>query len=56
MLFHHQQLPEFQLRWRWREKSLAIWDNHATMHYAVQDYALKYRRMHLVLISGDQPC
>ncbi len=55
MLFHHQQLPEFQLRWRWREKSLAIWDNRATMHYAVQDYAPKYRRMHRVAISGNRP-
>ncbi len=54
-LFHHQQLPEFQVRWRWRAKSLAISDNRATMHYAVHDYAPKYRRMHLVLISGDQP-
>jgi taurine dioxygenase len=31
-------IPEYQVRWRWRPNSVAIWDNRATQHYAVRDY------------------
>jgi taurine dioxygenase len=32
-------IPENQVRFRWRRNSMAIWDNRATQHYAVYDYA-----------------
>jgi alpha-ketoglutarate-dependent taurine dioxygenase len=46
--------PEFQCRFRWREGSLAVWDNRVTQHYAVADYAER-RLMHRIAIKGDRP-
>ena len=31
--------PENQMRWRWSDHAIAIWDNRAVQHYAVQDEA-----------------
>ena len=33
-LFAHITKPEFQVRWRWQENDVAIWDNRVTQHYA----------------------
>ena len=30
--------PENTVRWRWRAGDVAIWDNAATQHYALDDY------------------
>lgn len=38
-LFEVVTIPEHQVRFRWRRNSVAIWDNRATQHYAVYDYA-----------------
>ncbi|MCU0957853.1 MAG: TauD/TfdA family dioxygenase, partial [Hydrogenophaga sp.] len=35
--------PEFMVRFRWEKDSVAMWDNCATQHYAVFDYAPHYR-------------
>ncbi|HEY1879268.1 MAG TPA: TauD/TfdA family dioxygenase, partial [Caulobacteraceae bacterium] len=48
-------IPEYQVRWRWRPMSVAIWDNRATQHYAVQDYWPAVRRMERAGIVGDRP-
>ncbi|VTU38402.1 Alpha-ketoglutarate-dependent taurine dioxygenase [Variovorax sp. PBL-E5] len=40
--------PDFHVRFRWEQDSIAIWDNMATQHYAVFDYAGHTRRMHRV--------
>ncbi|HMP09498.1 TauD/TfdA family dioxygenase [Hydrogenophaga sp.] len=40
--------PEFQVRFRWEPDSVAIWDNLATQHYAVFDYAGQARTMNRV--------
>lgn len=40
--------PEFQIRFRWEKDSIAIWDNIATQHYAVFDYAGQGRHMNRV--------
>ncbi len=55
MLFAHQLKPEYQLRFTWTNKSIAIWDNRVTMHYPVFDYGNKHRKMHRITISGDRP-
>jgi taurine dioxygenase len=43
MLFEWVKKPEFMVRFRWEKDSLAMWDNCATQHYAVFDYAPHYR-------------
>lgn len=48
-------IPEYQVRWRWTENSIAIWDNRSTQHYAVQDYRPAVRRMERAGIAGDRP-
>ncbi|VWC21310.1 TauD/TfdA dioxygenase family protein [Burkholderia lata] len=44
------KVPEWQVRFRWRKGSVAVWDNIATQHYAVNDYHPAARRMHRVAI------
>lgn len=44
--------PEFQCRFRWEEGDVAIWDNLATQHYAVSDYAPHPRKMERILLEG----
>ncbi|MDE2369289.1 MAG: TauD/TfdA family dioxygenase [Burkholderiales bacterium] len=48
-------VPEFQVRFRWRPNSVAIWDNRSTQHYAVMDYWPAPRKMERAGIVGDIP-
>ena len=48
-------IPEFQVRWRWRRNSMAMWDNRSTQHYAVMDYPPCHRKMERAGIIGDKP-
>lgn len=48
-------VPEYQVRWRWKPDSVAIWDNRSTQHYAVMDYAPCHRKMERAGIVGDRP-
>ncbi|WP_374668163.1 TauD/TfdA dioxygenase family protein [Ramlibacter sp.] len=48
-------VPEYQVRWRWRPNSMAIWDNRSTQHYAVMDYPPCHRKMERAGIVGDRP-
>ena len=48
-------IPEYQVRWRWRPNSVAIWDNSATQHYAVMDYPPCHRKMERAGIVGTKP-
>jgi taurine dioxygenase len=48
-------VPEYQVRFRWRPNSVAIWDNRSTQHYAVQDYWPQPRKMERAGIVGDRP-
>lgn len=50
-LFDHVRDPRFQCHFRWRPGSLAMWDNRATQHLGVPDYAGR-RVMHRVVIEG----
>jgi taurine dioxygenase len=54
-LISQAYVPEYQVRWRWRPNSVAFWDNRATQHYAVMDYAPCHRRMDRAGIVGDRP-
>ena len=47
--------PEYQVRWRWKANSVAIWDNRCTQHYAVMDYPPCHRKMERAGIIGDKP-
>ncbi|MCE9920162.1 TauD/TfdA family dioxygenase, partial [Hafnia paralvei] len=54
-LFRHTTKPEFQVRWRWQQDDIAIWDNRVTQHYANADYLPQRRIMHRATILGDKP-
>lgn len=54
-LISRAAIPEYQVRWRWQPNSVAIWDNRATQHYAVMDYAPCVRQMERAGIIGDKP-
>jgi taurine dioxygenase len=47
--------PEYQVRWRWKPYSMAMWDNRSTQHYAVMDYPPCHRKMERAAIIGDKP-
>ncbi len=55
MLYRHCQQPEVTCRFRWRPGSVAFWDNRATLHYALDDYADAPRLAHRVTLKGDRP-
>ena len=48
-------IPEYQVRFRWRPNSVAMWDNRSTQHYAVMDYPPCHRKMERAGIVGDTP-
>ncbi|NMO04901.1 taurine dioxygenase [Gordonia sp. TBRC 11910] len=52
-LISQAAIPEYQVRWRWTENSIAIWDNRCTQHYAVQDYWPGVRKMERAGIVGE---
>ena len=51
----HITAPENIVRWRWKANDVAIWDNRATQHYAVNDYGDKHRVVRRVTVDGDVP-
>jgi len=53
-LFEHLRTPEFQVRHRWREGDVVVWDNRITQHYALADYGER-RVMHRITIRGVRP-
>ncbi|PKO92831.1 MAG: taurine catabolism dioxygenase [Betaproteobacteria bacterium HGW-Betaproteobacteria-10] len=53
-LFAQFQRPEFQARLRWEEKTVAIWDNRATVHYATADYGNQHRLLHRITFGEDR--
>ncbi len=54
-LIAQSSIPEYQVRWRWKPNSIAIWDNRSTQHYAVMDYPPCHRKMERAGIVGDKP-
>jgi alpha-ketoglutarate-dependent taurine dioxygenase len=54
LLYAHMTKPELTLRHRWRPGDVVVWDNRATMHYAVDDYGSTQRVMRRVTIRGGR--
>jgi taurine dioxygenase len=54
-LWRHAIRPEFTCRFRWRNGSLALWDNRCLLHGPIDDYFGKRRRLWRVTIGGDRP-
>ncbi len=52
-LYQHASRAEFTYRFRWQPGSLALWDNRATWHYALNDYHGKRRLLHRITIDGE---
>jgi taurine dioxygenase len=46
---------ENTVRWRWQAGDIAIWDNRATQHYAINDYGDQHRVVRRVTVNGDVP-
>jgi taurine dioxygenase len=55
VLYAQASIPEYQCRFRWREGSIAFWDNRASQHYAASDYWPAVRRVERVTVIGDRP-
>jgi taurine dioxygenase len=51
-LYDFAQQPEFFMRWKWAEGSVAFWDNYQTWHFAVNDYEAGERLMHRIVVNG----
>ena len=54
-LYRQVTRPEYSFRLRWRENTLAMWDNRCTQHYALNDYHGYRRVMHRIIIEGGRP-
>ncbi|MEV0030791.1 TauD/TfdA family dioxygenase [Nocardia sp. NPDC050793] len=46
---------ENTVRWHWQLGDVAIWDNRATQHYAVDDYDDQPRKLTRITLAGDVP-
>lgn len=55
LLQSYVQRLENTVRWRWREGDVAIWDNRATQHVAINDYGDQARVVRRTTIDGDAP-
>ena len=51
----HAHRPEFTCRFRWRNGSVAFWDNRCMQHVAVNDTGMSRRVMRRLQIEGDVP-
>lgn len=52
---NHITRHENTVRWRWAAGDVAIWDNRATQHYAINDYGDEHRVMRRITVAGDVP-
>ncbi|WP_431967698.1 TauD/TfdA dioxygenase family protein [Nocardia sp. bgisy134] len=46
---------ENTVRWNWQLGDVAIWDNRATQHYAIDDYDDQPRKLTRITLAGDVP-
>jgi len=52
-LYAQARQNECTCRFNWRQGSIAIWDNRATQHCALNDYFGERRLMHRITIDGE---
>jgi taurine dioxygenase len=52
-LYAHGSRPQFTCRFRWTAGAIAIWDNRAVQHCALNDYHGHRRLMHRITIEGE---
>jgi taurine dioxygenase len=55
VLQDHITRLENTVRWRWAVGDVAVWDNQATQHYAINDYGDQRRLVRRVTVDGDVP-
>jgi len=55
VLQEHVTREENVVRWRWQPGDVAFWDNRATQHRAVADFALQRRTLRRATIHGEVP-
>ena len=55
VLQDHVTRLENTVRWRWQVGDVAVWDNRATQHYAINDYGDQLRVVRRVTVDGDVP-
>ena len=51
----HATRPEFTCRFQWTVNAMAMWDNRCCQHFAINDYDGYQRRMHKIMVKGDEP-
>ena len=55
-LFHdHITRQENTVRWNWTQGDVALWDNRATQHYAINDYGDAHRIVRRATVQGEVP-
>jgi taurine dioxygenase len=54
-LWQHAIRPEFTCRFRWRNGSIALWDNRCLLHTPIDDYFGKRRHLWRITIGSDRP-
>jgi taurine dioxygenase len=55
MLQSHITKLENTVRWRWNADDVAMWDNTATQHYAINDYGDQKRVVRRSTVRGEVP-
>jgi alpha-ketoglutarate-dependent sulfate ester dioxygenase len=55
VLQEHVTRLENTVRWRWAVGDVAVWDNQATQHYAINDYGDQRRLVRRVTVDGEVP-
>jgi len=55
ILQEHVTREENVVRWRWQAGDVAFWDNRATQHRAIADFALQRRTLRRATVHGEVP-
>jgi len=55
LLQRHLTRLDNTVRWNWASGDIAMWDNHVTQHYAVDDYDDQPRLLHRITLAGSVP-
>ncbi|MDY0873563.1 TauD/TfdA dioxygenase family protein [Dongia rigui] len=54
-LHAHATRPEFQVRLKWQDGMLVMWDNRSTLHLAINDYDGQRRLLYRTTLAGAAP-